>query len=117
VDGVSPHTIISRTDAAIAGYGQTVTLQRTAVDLTTGMISVTETIDCPAAVRTSAPQALEGGDVVDIRVVVTPTGLGSFGLPSRDDRIVINGNPSNIETIGPLYYGGQLCRVNLLCRG
>jgi hypothetical protein len=110
-------TIIARLDATIAGYGQTVTLQRTAVDPVTGAISVTDTVDCPAAVRTSAPQALEGGDVIDIRVVVSPTGLGSFGIPSRDDRIVIDGNPSNIEQIGPLYYGGQLCRVNLLCRG
>lgn len=114
---MTPQTLISRLDAAIAGYGQSVTLQRTAVDPATGTISVTDTVDCPAAVRTSAPQALEGGEVVDIRVIVSPTGLGNFGLPSRDDRIVINGNPSNIETIGPLYYGGQLCRVNLLCRG
>jgi len=114
---VSPQTLIARLDAAIAGYGQTVTLQRTAVDPVTGAISVSDTVDCPAAVRTSAPQALEGGDVIDIRVIVSPSSLGTFGIPSRDDRIVIEGNPSNIETIGPLYYGGQLCRVNLLCRG
>lgn len=114
---MSPQTLIARLDAAIAGYGQTVTLQRTAVDPVTGAISVSDTVDCPAAVRTSAPQALEGGDVIDIRVIVSPSSLGTFGIPSRDDRIVIEGNPSNIETIGPLYYGGQLCRVNLLCRG
>jgi len=113
---MTPATIIARTDAAIAGYGQSVTLQRTSVDPATGSITVTESVDCPAAVRTSAPQDLEG-DVVDIRVVVSPTGLGAFGIPSRDDRILIGGDPSNIETIGPLYYGGQLCRVNLLCRG
>jgi len=113
---VTPQTIIARTDAAIALYGQTVTIQRTAVDPGTGTITVTASVDCPAAVRTSAPQDLEG-DVVDIRVVVSPTGLGAFGIPSRDDRILINGNPSNIETIGPLYFGGQLCRVNMLCRG
>lgn len=114
---MTPQTLIARLDAAIAGYGQTVTLQRTAVDPVTGAISVSDTVDCLAAVRTSAPQALEGSDVIDIRVIVSPSSLGSFGIPSRDDRIVIEGNPSNIETIGPLYYGGQLCRVNLLCRG
>jgi len=114
---MTPQTLISRLDAAIAGYGQTVTLQRTTVDPVTGAISVSDTVDCPAAVRSSAPQALEGGDVIDIRVIVSPSSLGTFGIPSRDDRIVIEGNPSNIETIGPLYYGGQLCRVNLLCRG
>jgi hypothetical protein len=44
--------------------------------------------------------------------------LGNFGIPRRDDHIIIgSGNPSNIEQIAPLYYGGLLCRVNLLCRG
>ena len=113
---MTPQTIIAETDRAIAGYGQTVTIQRTEVDPDTGGITVSDSVTCPAAVRTSAPQALEG-DIVDIRVVISPTGLGSFGLPSRDDRILIDGNPSNIEQIGPLYYGGTLCRVNLLCRG
>lgn len=113
---MTPEVIIAETDKAIAGYGQTVTIQRTAVDPDTGGITVADQVTCPAAVRTSAPQDLEG-DVVDIRVVLSPTGLGAFGVPSRDDRIIIDGNPSNIEQIGPLYYGGTLCRVNLLCRG
>ena len=69
--------------------------------------------------RAYGPQDLEAGGVQSIRVVLSPTELGSFGIPSRDDRIVINGNPSNVEQIEPLYYGpgGQLVRVNLLCRG
>jgi len=114
---MTPEGIVNRLDRAIAGYGQTVTLERTSVDPTTGGITVTESLDCPAFVKTSAPQDLLAGGVIDIRVVVSPTGLGSFGVPSRDDRILIDGNPSNIETIGPLYYGGTLCRVDLLCRG
>lgn len=114
---MTPEMIIGRTDAAIAGYGQTVTIERTSVDPATGAITVTESLDCPAFIKSSAPQDLVAGDVVDIRVVVSPTGLGSFGIPSRDDRIVIDGNPSNIEQIGPLYYGGTLCRVDMLCRG
>jgi hypothetical protein len=68
-------------------------------------------------VRNFGPQDLAAGEVQDIRVVLSPTPLSTFGLPSRDDRIVIDGNPSNIEQIAPLYYGGQLVRVNLLCRG
>jgi len=114
---MTPQIIIVRTDAAIAGYGQSVTLQRTAVDPATGGITVAEELTCPAAVRTFGPQDLESGEVVEIRVVVSPTGLGSFGLPTRDDRILIDGNPSNITQIAPRYYGGMLCRVNLLCRG
>ena len=114
---MTPQTIIARTDAAIAGYGQTVTLQRTAVDPATGGITVAEEVTCPAAVRNFGPQDLEAGEVQEIRVVVSPTGLGSFGLPSRDDRILIDGDPANITQIAPLSYGGQLVRVNLLCRG
>jgi len=114
---MNPSTIIARTDAAIAGYGQSVTLQRTAIDGATGGVSVTDEITCAAAVRNFIPQDLEAGEVQDIRVVLSPTGLGAYGVPSRDDRILIDGNPSNITQIAPLYYGGTLCRVNLLCRG
>lgn len=113
---MSPATIIARTDAAIAGYGQTVTLQRTAVDPATGSITVAAEVTCPAAVRPYGPQDLEAGEVVDIRVVVSPTGLGSFE-PKRDDRIIINADPTNIVQVERLFYGNTLCRVNMLCRG
>ena len=114
---MTPQIIIVRTDAAIAGYGQSVTLQRTAVDATSGIVTVADEVTCAAAVRNFGPQDLDAGDVQDIHVVLSPTGLGSFGVPSRDDRIVIEGNPSNITQIAPLSYGGQLVRLNLLCRG
>jgi len=109
--------MIGRLDAAIAGYAQTVTLQRTSVDAATGAISVTDSVDAPAAVRSYGPQDLAAGEVVDIRVVLSPNGLGSFGLPSRDDRVLIDGDPANIAQVAPLYYGGRLVRLNLLCRG
>jgi|KBSMisStaDraftv2_1062788.scaffolds.fasta_scaffold06638_7 hypothetical protein len=114
---MTPGTLIERLDAAIAGYGQTVTLQRTAVDAATGGVTVADEVTCPAAVRNFGPQSLEAGESQEIRVVLSPTGLGSFGIPSRDDILVIDGNPSNIQEIAPLSYGGTLCRVNLLCRG
>lgn len=109
--------MIARTDAAIAGYGQSVTLQHTTVDAS-GAVTVADEVTCAAAVRKSGPQDLEPGEgVQDIRVIVSPTGLGSFGVPSRDDRIVIDTDPANIVQIAPLTYGGVLVRVNLLCRG
>jgi hypothetical protein len=113
---MTPQVLIARLDAAIAGYGQSVTLQRTAVDAN-GAVSVAEQLECPAAVRKFGPQDLEAGGVQEIRVVLSPASLGSFGVPSRDDRILIDGNESNIIQIAPLDYGGQLVRVNLLCRG
>jgi len=114
---MDPQWIIARLDAAIAGYGQTVTVRRTAVDPVTGATTVAEEIACPAAVRNFGPQSLESGESQEIRVVLSPTGLGSFGIPSRDDIILIDGDPANITEIAPLSYGGALCRVNLLCRG
>lgn len=109
-------TAIASLDRALAGYGQEVVLQHTAVDAA-GDVSVTDSVQCPAKVRQFGPQDLEAGGVVEIQVIVSPTGLGAFGLPSRDDRIMIAGNPSNIVQVAPLYYGGELVRVNLLCRG
>ena len=109
--------MVARLDAAIAGYGQSVTLQHTTVDAS-GAVTVADEVTCAAAVRKSGPQDLEFGEgVQDIRVIVSPMGLGAFGLPSRDDRIVIDGDPANIVQIAPLSYGGILVRVNLLCRG
>lgn len=114
---MTPRNIIASLDAALAGYGQTVTLQRTAIDGSTGAVTVSEEVTCAAKVRPYGPQDLEAGDVQDIQVVLSPTGLGTFGIPNRDDRIIIDANPSNVEQIAPLYYGGELVRVNLLCRG
>jgi hypothetical protein len=109
--------MIARLDTGLAGYGQTVTLQRTTQD-SDGAVTVVDSADCPAKVRPYTPQDLEAGEVADIRVILSPTSLVTFGLPKRDDRIVIeDDNPSNIEQIEPLYYGGQIVRVNLLCRG
>lgn len=40
-----------------------------------------------------------------------------FGIPQRDDRVLIQGDPSNIQNVEPIYYGGELVRVKMLCRG
>jgi hypothetical protein len=112
---MTPATLIGRLDAAIAGYGETVTLQHITPDLT-GQTTVSEEIDCPAAIKSFGPQSLEPGEALEIQVVVSPTGLGSFE-PARDDVILIRGNPSNITQIAPKYYAGTLVRVNLACRG
>lgn len=114
---MTPRSIIGSLDVALARYGQTVTLQRTAIDAATGAVTVSAEVTCPAKVRPFGPQDLAAGEVQDIQVILSPTGVGTFGIPSRDDRIVIGGNPSNVEQIAPLYYGGELVRVNLLCRG
>jgi len=114
---MTPDTLIARLDAAIAGYGQTVTLRRTTTDASNGAVTVSEEVTCPAAVRNFGPQSMESGESREIQIVVSPTGLGSFGVPRRDDKILIGTDDANIIEIAPLSYGGALCRVNLLCRG
>ena len=114
---MSPQTIIARTDAAIAGYGQSVTLQRTTSDPSTGAITIVASVDCPAKFRQFSPQDLQAGEARDIHVVISGPSLGSFGPPKRDDRVIINGDQTEIQQIELRVYGGILCRVDLLCRG
>jgi hypothetical protein len=116
---------IARLDRSIARAGDSVTIQRTAT-AATGVVTVTEQVVCPAHVRASAPQGLlDEGGVKEIAVIISATPLltaggsppAAFGVPSRDDRILIQGEPSNIVEVAPIRYGGALVRVNLLCRG
>lgn len=118
---------IARLDRSIARTGETVTLQRTAVSGSTGAVTVAlELSDVPAHVRASAPQDLIDPDAKEMRVVLSPTQLlaatlgspaAAFGIPERDDKVLIQGDPSNVQEVAPIYYGGALVRVNLLCRG
>lgn len=120
-------TKIARLDRSIARTGETVTLRRLSADGSTGATStVRELADCPAHVRASAPQDLVEPGVTEHRVILSATHLlaaniGSppvaFGIPRRDDRIIIQGEDANIQEIAPIYYGGALVRVNLTCRG
>lgn len=118
---------IARLDRSIARTGETVTLQRTAVSASTGAVTVAlELADCPAHVRASAPQDLIDPDAKEMQVTLSATHLlaatlgsppAAFGIPARDDKVLIQGNPSNVQEVAPIYYGGELVRVNLLCRG
>jgi hypothetical protein len=123
---ITPQIAIAGLDRAIARYGQGVTLQRLTPDPVTGVNTVTETRECPAAIRAYGPQDLEAGEVVDIRVYLSPTSLVGWGLPRRDDKIIIHADPASTDTdtdtsrivqVAPMYLGGTLCRVELLCRG
>jgi hypothetical protein len=118
---------IARLDRSIARTGETVTLQRTATEGSTGAVTTAlQLSDVPAHVRASKPQDLIDPDAKEMRVVLSPTQLfaatiGSpavaFGIPERDDKVLIQGDPSNVREVDPIYYGGALVRVNLLCRG
>lgn len=120
-------TKIARLNRSIDRTGEVVTLQRTAVNASTGAVTVAAQLaDCPAHVRASAPQDLIDPEAKEMRVILSPTHLlaatigsppAAFGIPERDDKVLIQGNPSNVQEVAPIYYGGALVRVNLLCRG
>lgn len=103
-------------DLMIGRFGDTVTLQRLAVDAA-GTPTVSLAATCPAFVRAAAPQDIIDGGAPDTRVVLSVSSLGAFGVPQRDDRILIAGETANIMEVAPFYIGGALVRVNLLCRG
>lgn len=120
-------TKIARLDRSIARRGETVTFQRTVTDGATGAVMVAlQLTDCPARVRASEPQDLIDPDVKENEVTISSTHIlaatiGSpavaFGVPERDDKVLIDGDPSNIQEVKTIKYGGALVRVNLLCRG
>lgn len=119
-------TKIARLERSIARTGETVTLERLSTDPTTGASVVLMSLTLPAHVRASQPQDLLDNEARDIAVILSPTlllaaSIGSppvaYGLPQRDDRVTVQGAPANVQTVMPLYYTGQLVRVNLLCRG
>lgn len=115
---------IARLDRSIARTGETVTLQRTAVDAA-GAVTVAQSLTLPAWVRANYPQDTDDGSVRENRVVISSTQIlvaaGSppeaFGLPVKDDRILIQDDTSIIENVAPIYYGGALVRIELICRG
>lgn len=102
-------------DRSIARAGDSVVLQRLSVD-GEGNPSVSSSANCPAFVRAAAPQDLVGDGAPETRVVLSATALISFGVPQRDDRVVIRGETASIVQIEPIYRDNQLVRVNLLCR-
>lgn len=107
---------LGRLDRSIARAGDTVTLQRLASD-GDGTTSVALSATCPAFVRAAAPTDLVEPGSRDSRVVLSATSLTDFGVPQRDDRALINGDPAAIVEVEPIYRAGELVRVNLLCRG
>jgi hypothetical protein len=113
---LDPGDLIGYLDDAIAEVGENVTLQRIAVD-SQGAETIAATVTCRACVRATQPQDIVASDVRDTTVIVSPTGLGSFGVPAKDTRIIIQGSAANVESIEPIYVQGVLVRVNMQCRG
>jgi hypothetical protein len=102
--------LIADLDAALARVGQDVILRK--MNSTTGQLTVR------ARVRFYKPDEIAG--IIqqgDSKVVLSPTGLGDFGVPPQNGYVVVNGTPRRIISPNPIYVGGTLVRIELQVRG
>ncbi|MGE0289267.1 MAG: hypothetical protein AB7P16_23510 [Bradyrhizobium sp.] len=100
-------------DRALARAGETVTVRRQ---------NPAAEVTCLAMVRgfEARPQADDlVGNVAqqDFFVILSPTPLGSFGVPTRYDQVVIGDMPRAIEAVTPIRIGADVVRIELKVRG
>lgn len=109
---------IADLDSMIAERGEDIVLQR----LTTGPEGESIAFEAKfrANVRSASPTDLVEPGARETVVVISPTALEATrfpGLPRRDDRVVIQGDPMAVAEVAPVYVDGRLARVRLNCRG
>src|SRR5690349_5917349 len=116
---MTPRAAIAALDRHLARHGQDIVLQRLATD-SEGVVTVTAEQTCRAAVTAgTAPQSLDpmSGEAPNTKIIMSPTSLvGWVGLPAKDDRILIESVPNNIEIVTPRLINGQLVRIELETR-
>jgi hypothetical protein len=103
----TPAGMIARMDAAISRRGQTITLRRGTTVQT-----------CKAVVRGYEVEKITGTiSVADRHVIVSPTGLGDFGIPHGSDEFLSNGRPFRVQgDVNPIYVDDVLVRVEMRVR-
>ncbi len=107
---------IADLDSFLAERGQWVRLKR----LTTGPEGqlIPFEVSIRANVRAASPTDLVEAGARETAVVISPSGLGRFpGMPRRDDRLIVEGDPMAITEVMPVKVDGRLVRIKLNCRG
>lgn len=107
---LSPAQQVADLDASLGRRGTSIQLRKT--NSATGQVTV------PAKWRGYKPTEvmgiLQAGDTL---VVLSPTGLSSFGVPPQNGYAVLAGVPRRIIAATPIYDGGVLVRIELAVRG
>lgn len=104
---MSPTEAISFLDGQLALYGESITLKRGA-----------DTVTVKALVRGKSSSVMAGTTgQMHWTIVLSPTGLGSFGTPKMQDDVVIKGKECQISCADPVHMNGTLVRVNLDAAG
>jgi len=107
---VTPAQMIADLDAALAEVGETVLLRKTNTHV--GQASV------KARMRFYKPDELTGIlQQGDSKVVVSPTGLESFGVPPQNGFVVAGGVPRRIISVTPIRVADVLVRIEMQVRG
>ncbi|MBR2689170.1 MAG: hypothetical protein IKE42_15060 [Aquamicrobium sp.] len=107
---LTPAQQIADLDAALARRGTSIHLRKT--NSAVGQVTV------PAKWRGYKPDEVMG--IIragDTKIVVSPTGLATFGIPPQNGYAVIDGAPRLIVVPLPIYDGGVLVRIELTVRG
>lgn len=103
----TPAGMIARLDAAIARRGQSIQLQRGA-----GAVCA-----CKAFVEEYDPRLITGVvTLADRKVIVSPTGLGAFGLPRAQDDFATGSRVGKIQSVEPKARDDVLVRVEMRVR-
>jgi hypothetical protein len=107
---MTPAQLIADLDAALVEVGQDVFLRKT--NSSVGQLTAR------ARVRFYKPFEVAGIiQAGDSLVVISPTGLETFGIPPANGYVVVNGVPRRIIAPNPTYVGGTLVRIDLQVRG
>lgn len=106
----TPAEIIARLDDALARRGEDMFLRKT--NTATGQITV------KGRIRSYKPDEIEGIIVQgDSKVIISPTGLGAFGVPPPNGYVVVAGTPRRIISANAIRDGGTLVRIDMQVRG
>lgn len=106
----TPAGWIARLDADLARRGRDIILRKS--NTATGQITV------KAKVRGYRPDEVTGIIVAgDSKVIISATGLETFGVPPSNGFAVWDGVPRRIIVPTPIYDGNTLVRVELQVRG
>ncbi|RUU29761.1 hypothetical protein [Mesorhizobium sp. M6A.T.Ce.TU.016.01.1.1] len=106
----TPAGTIARLDDALSRRGQDVKLRKS--NTATGEVTV------KARVRFYKPAELVG--IIqqgDSKVVISPTGLTSFGVPPANGYVIVDDIPRRIIAPTPIRVAGTLVRIELQVRG
>lgn len=109
---MTPGQMIADLDDSLLIAGQTITLKRGSPSAPSAMVMVKGTA------RDYRLQELTGQlKQGDTHVVLSPTGLGSYGLPKRGDFVVISGRTRSVESAVTFEPQDVVVRIELVVRG